>query len=175
MEKDGKGTCEIEDKLKCENRWKERKITNGKWTCIKKVSPNQNDDAFGKMDSWAQNNLLDRDQVSSVWDSSFANPFEKIEAMFEEVPLINLRTENITVKVPMISSEDITAYIHMSSTWIDKQKKILEEWFDLLKAMIWFCGWSKDINNFKDLKVAFYDLKDQLKWQLQDEVKWKTQ
>jgi len=59
-----------------------------------------------------------------------------MEAMFEEVPLINLRTENINVKVPMISSEDITAYTSMSKNWINKQQKILEERTSFFAAMI---------------------------------------
>jgi hypothetical protein len=79
---------------------------------------------------------LNRSQITNLQDTAFANPFEKIEAMFDEVPLINLRTENITVKVPMISSEDITAYTSMSKNWISTQEKTLEKWLDLFKAMI---------------------------------------
>ncbi len=182
--------CYISPKQKCENRWKKRESENKTkiktirvqdwnkrikykdkfkrefkeewWVCVKKPSPNQNDDAFGKIDGLAQNSLLDRKQITNLQNTSFANPFEKIEAMFEEVPLINLRTENITVKVPMISSEDITAYMHMSRNWIQIQEKILKEWFDLFKSLIGFCWWSKDINNFKELKKAYKDLKKKL-------------
>jgi hypothetical protein len=102
-------------------------------TCQKKTSPNQNDDALGELDTWAQNNLISRSQITNLSESSFANPFDQIETMFKEVPLINIRTENITVKVPMISSEDITAYTSMSRNRITQQEKILDEWFDLFK------------------------------------------
>ncbi len=163
--------CNISEKQKCENRGMERKIEGDSWICVKKSNPNQNEQALSGLDAWSQDNLISRWQVSNRSDAAFANPFEKMEAMFEEVPLINLRTENINVKVPMISSEDITAYISMSKNWIEKQQKILEERTSFFAAMIWICGWEKDINNFSDLKVAFDDLKKELKKQKENEIK----
>ncbi len=162
--------CDISEPQKCTNRGKTRNTTTN--SCEKKVSAKQNDKALSKMDARSQNNLLSRWQVSNWSDSSFANPFEKMEAMFEEVPLINLRTENITVKVPMISSEDITAYVSMSQNWIWKQQKVLKEWMDFFKAMVWWCGWRKDIDSFQDLKDAVTELKDKLKSDMQNEIKW---
>jgi hypothetical protein len=126
--------CDISDEQKCTNRGRERKPATKK--CVKKTSPNQNEESLGKIDAWAQNNLLDREQITNTSDMAFANPFEKLEVMFAEVPLINIRTENITVKVPMISSEDISSYAHMSKNWIEKQEKVLKEWEDFLGAML---------------------------------------
>jgi hypothetical protein len=63
--------------------------------------------------------------------SNFANPLEALEVLFEDVPLIDMTTQDITVQIPLISSEDIVSYASMSQNWINKQKKILEEWRDL--------------------------------------------
>jgi len=155
-----KAYCEISKEQRCKNRWKEWDASKEK--CKTKKSPKQNDDAFWKIDSLGQNSLLDRKSITNISDSSFANPFEKIESMFKDVPLINIRTENITVKVPMITSDDITAYISMSRNWIQTQQKILKDWFDLFKALIWWCGWRKDIEDFADLKDALKELKNNM-------------
>jgi membrane-associated HD superfamily phosphohydrolase len=139
--------------------------------CQKKVSPNQNEDALGKLDNWSQNNLISRSQITNLSESSFANPFDKIEAVFEEIPLVNIRTENITIKVPMISSEDITAYTSMSRNRITQQEKVLQEWFDLFKSMIGWCGGRTDIKNWKDFKDAVKELKDNMKNEMKDGLK----
>jgi gas vesicle protein len=91
--------------------------------------------------------------------------------VFEEIPLVNIRTENITIKVPMISSEDITAYTSMSRNRITQQEKVLQEWFDLFKSMIGWCGGRTDIKNWKDFKDAVKELKDNMKNEMKDGLK----
>jgi len=88
------------------------------------------------MGSLIENNWISRDNITDLSETSFANPFEEIEAMFEDVALINLRTENISVKVPIITSDDIDAYTNMSKNWIEDQKEILEDWTNFFKALI---------------------------------------
>jgi len=153
--------CRISDQQRCINRGMARKSATE--SCEKKANPKQNEEALNNIDAWAQSNLLSREQITNLSETAFANPFDKMVAMFEEVPLINLRTENITVTVPMISSEDITSYVSMSKNWIAQQEKILEEWMNLFKAMIWWCGWRQDIKNLKELWEATKELKEQLR------------
>lgn len=159
---------ELSDEQKCENRWRERKSDTE--ICEKKISPNQNEEALWKIDTWAQNNLLDREQITNISNTAYGNPFKKLEVMFQDVPLINIRTENINVKIPMLSSEDISAYTHMSKNWIDKQKKVLKDWKDFLGAMLGICGGRTDISSMQDLKDAYYELKEQLREELKNEV-----
>lgn len=166
---DVKKTCEISDEQKCLNKGMKREAS--KKTCKNKTNPDQNDDALSKLDNRSQNNLISRKQITNLSESSFANPFDQIEAMFEEVPLINIRTENITVKVPMISMEDITAYTNMSRNWITQQEKTLNEWADLFKSMIWWCGGRKDIKDMKDMKDALKELKNNLNAQAKESLK----
>ena len=49
--------------------------------------------------------------------------------MFKDIDLINIQTENVTVKVPMITSDDIVAYINMAQERLKTRKGI--------KATIW--------------------------------------
>jgi hypothetical protein len=56
--------------------------------------------------------------------------------MFKDIDLINIQTENVTVKVPMITSDDIVAYINMAQERLKKQEKVLKQRFDLFKSLI---------------------------------------
>lgn len=150
---------EAEQKLKCENRWKQRDSVNKK--CVKKISQNFEDEALASIDTWTQQNLLSKEQISS-W-SNFANPFKELEDQFSQTPLININTQDIMVNVPMITSEDITSYISMSQSWVNRQKEILEDWQIFFESVIWICGGSTNINWIEDLWVAINNLKEQYK------------
>ncbi|HCB52026.1 TPA: hypothetical protein DEP21_05710 [Patescibacteria group bacterium] len=39
------------------------------------------------------------------------NPFETLEDMFQQIPLLDLHSRDVNIKVPMISSENILSYI----------------------------------------------------------------
>jgi hypothetical protein len=78
--------------------------------------------------------LWSRDQISS-W-SDYTNPFKELEDAFNNTPLVNISTQDITVNVPMLSSEDITSYISMSQSWINRQTEILEDWQYFFESLI---------------------------------------
>ncbi|HRX63772.1 MAG TPA: hypothetical protein P5060_01570 [Candidatus Absconditabacterales bacterium] len=163
-----KGECIISDRQKCLNKGKTRNTQEG--LCEKKTNKATNDDALEKMGSLIENNWISRDNITDLSETSFANPFEEIEAMFEDVALINLRTENISVKVPIITSDDIDAYTNMSKNWIEDQKEILEDWTNFFKALIGRCGGRNDISSLSEMKEAFEELKEQLKDEIDDNI-----
>jgi hypothetical protein len=59
-----------------------------------------------------------------------------LETAFQDVPLINITTEDLTVNVPMITNEDILSYVATSQNWLTKQKQILQEWKDLIFGIL---------------------------------------
>ena len=150
---------EASQKLKCEDRWRQRDSQNKK--CVNKVSKNFKEESLASIDSWTQQNLWSRDQISS-W-SDYTNPFKELENAFSEIPLVNISTQDITVNVPMLTSEDITSYISMSQSWINRQTEILEDWQYFFESLIWVCGGSTNINWINDLWNAVNELKEQYK------------
>ncbi|MBR4633590.1 hypothetical protein IKO50_01150 [bacterium] len=52
-------------------------------------------------------------------NKSIANPFESLSSLFDETNLINISTEPITVKVPIIFAEDIAAYQLYLQQWLE--------------------------------------------------------
>ena len=141
-------------KLKCENRWL-------KWNASDQTCT-ASDSALSKLDARWQKNVISRDQISS-W-SDYTNPFDKLAEAFSETPLINISTQDITVNVPMLTSDDITSYVSMSQTWVNRQSEILSKRWDFFKGLISFCSnWSISINWIDDLWNAINQLKEQYK------------
>jgi hypothetical protein len=51
-----------------------------------------------------------------------------------ESNIINVSTEPLTVKVPMIFSEDINAYQFYLQQWLEENEAIMQEWESILNA-----------------------------------------
>ena len=140
-------------KLKCENKW--MKWDNSAQKCIAW------DSALSNLETRSQNNLLSREQVSSR--SEYANPLNNLADAFNETPLVNIHTRDITVDIPMLTTEDITSYISLSQSRMSRQWEILEDWKDFFTSLIWFCGWDTNINWIEGIEAAVTDLKQQYK------------
>ncbi|MDR2416475.1 MAG: hypothetical protein LBD75_07990, partial [Candidatus Peribacteria bacterium] len=60
-------------------------------------------------------------------NDQIANPFEQLSKLFNQSELINIQTKTLTVKIPIIYSEDINAYEIYLRQWGDRQQEIIEE------------------------------------------------
>lgn len=58
---------------------------------------------------------------------------ENFADQFKEFPLINIRTQNLYVNIPMISAEDIKSYEIRSKAWIARQEGIIQQWEDFFE------------------------------------------
>ena len=147
---------ETTPKERCENRWMQRNANDQ--TCTKKISQNFESESLGSIDEWSQKNLWSREQISSR--SEYTNPFEELANAFNDTPLVNISTKDYTVNVPLLSSEDITSYLSMSSSWINRQTEIMDDWKDFFSAVIWLCGWRTDINGIQDIQEEIEKLNE---------------
>ena len=57
-----------------------------------------------------------------------SNPFDAIEGMFKDVPLIKVNTRNINIQVPFIGQEDIARYKSFLNDWVSRNEKIAQQW-----------------------------------------------
>ncbi len=136
------------------------------------------------------NNILDdlNSQVWSVWQSdwewwlmdyvpsqevyrnmsqSASNPFDAISLLFQDVPLINVQTRNITIDVPMVASEELENYMLYLNWWLDRNKAILQEWENIdewveITAQAWDLINSVETNietlqEYKEFPLELYD------------------
>ncbi|MDR0650310.1 MAG: hypothetical protein LBG59_02645 [Candidatus Peribacteria bacterium] len=69
-------------------------------------------------------------------NDKIANPFEQLSKLFNQSKLINIQTKTLTVKFPMIYSEDINAYEIYLRQWGDTQLQILEDWEKRVESLL---------------------------------------
>ncbi len=90
----------------------------------------------GKKSTWdwySQESLND-------FNSKLGNPFEALASLMNESNIINISTETLTVKVPMIFSEDINEYQFYLNQWIEENELIMQEWERVLNAIFTNCS-----------------------------------
>ena len=60
--------------------------------------------------------------------------------MFNAVPLINIDSKDLNIKIPSLTSDDIKKYQSLLTLWIAKNEKIVADWTDMLNQMLAICG-----------------------------------
>lgn len=72
--------------------------------------------------------------------SALNNPFDALIGIFDEIPLIDLDTKDIVIKIPLPTTEDLLKYKSYSVTWLDNQRKILKQRIEAIYELSHFCG-----------------------------------
>lgn len=85
-------------------------------------------------------NVTSKKQINSLSQKVGQNPFEAIQKMFEEVPLVNIDTKDLTIKIPALTSDDIIKYESYLKLRIEKNGKIVEDWTELANETLALCG-----------------------------------
>ena len=95
-----------------------------------------------KVDWWKSQSTRNRKSRETLNDlnKSLANPFEGLASLMNQSNIMNISTRKMTVKVPYIFWEDISAYTIYLQEWIDVNKWILEEWQNALNSLYWSCA-----------------------------------
>ncbi|MEI6672328.1 MAG: hypothetical protein WCL02_02980 [bacterium] len=60
--------------------------------------------------------------------------------MFKDVPLVNIDTKDLNVKIPALTSDDINKYESYLTLWIEKNGKILEDRTSMINETLALCG-----------------------------------
>lgn len=100
---------------------------------------------------WSSQQLLDD------FNREIANPFESLASLMSQNNLVNIMTEPIIVKVPMIFPEDINAYAIYLQQWVDINKWIIEDWESALE--IWYKSCDKNSETEQEKAACYQDAK----------------
>ena len=73
------------------------------------------------------------------FNNAISNPFESLASLMSESNIINISTEPIMIKIPMIFKEDVDAYSFYLRQWLDENEEILNEWRNLLEPLVTSC------------------------------------
>ncbi len=83
--------------------------------------------------------IYSKQQLNNISQQIGQNPFEAIQQMFSEVPLVNIDTKDINIKIPALTSDDVNKYSNYLQLRWEKNTKILEEWTDMLNRALALC------------------------------------
>lgn len=102
------------------------------------ISKTSNDSSNDVMTN-IKNELISEEQITNLSDT-ISNPFETISKLFEQVPLINISTQDIVVNIPMLYSEDVTRYqAELSSRW-ERNTQVAKDWEGLIVGVMGICS-----------------------------------
>lgn len=87
-------------------------------------------------------------KAASIWaeqnyqalSSAANNPFESLIGIFDSIPLVELYTKDIVLKMPLPTTEDIMKYESYSRSWLNNQRKILKQWLEAIHELAYVCG-----------------------------------
>lgn len=94
--------------------------------------------ATGGVVSWTK--YLSKQQLNSISDKYASNPFEAIQKIFQEVPLVNIDSKEINIKIPALTTDDIKKYQSYLTLRIDKNNKIFNDRKDIIKQFNALCS-----------------------------------
>lgn len=88
--------------------------------------------------SWTEK--LSKQQLKNLSETIGENPFQAIQEIFKEVPLIQFESKDINMKIPMVTSDDINAYVNYLTLRMEKNQKILEDRTEMINQILAMCG-----------------------------------
>ncbi len=69
-------------------------------------------------------------EVFNNLSENLSNPFEQIAKYFEEVPLVNIHTKTIVIKVPFMTEEALDRQIDYLKEWLIRNGDIARQWIE---------------------------------------------
>jgi len=82
---------------------------------------------------------ISKQQLDNISESVGENPFEAIQKIFEEVPLINIDSKTINLKIPALTSEDINTYVSYLKLRVEKADNTLKERDEFFASILPMC------------------------------------
>jgi hypothetical protein len=80
----------------------------------------------------SRDQYLSKQSINSFNEKVGNNPFEAVESIFNEVPLININTQVINIKIPALTSDDLNNYRNYLTMRVEQNKKIIADRGEML-------------------------------------------
>ncbi len=117
----------------------------------KEITINNNDTNFEKLIKiWK---VYTQEQEFKNFSEITKYPSEWLENLLKDLNIIKINTKDINIKIPLIASEDIVKYIDYLKTWVETNKRILQQRDYMLKEVTQQCIPNTD----SKLKQIFWD------------------
>ena len=111
------------------------------------IKQQKKDEWYVKQLTWV-NRYLSQQSLDNL-SSSFDNPFESILQLFDKVPLVNMETKDINIKVPLLTIDQMSSYSSYLKLWLEKNDKIIKRRNVAVEEMLNVC-WVSNKEEAKD-------------------------
>ena len=118
-------------------------------------SNDDKENGVSKISDWSSINYANLKSLNK----SISNPFESLASLMNESNIINISTEQITVKIPMIFAEDIDAYNLYLNQRLEVNKRIINDWKVLLESFVTRCS---SIENVEEREICYTNSRNNL-------------
>jgi len=61
------------------------------------------------------------------------NPFDALSQLFEQVPLVNIQTKDVALKIPAVTTDDLIRYGSYMEAWTRRNGAVLKDRQDVLQ------------------------------------------
>ena len=130
-----------------------------------------------KTDIWEYNRksvLFPKKKVYKDISKITSNPFEQLAKFFEDVPLINIQTRSIVIKLPWLSEEEFNRMKSYLTGWWEENRDVYKEWEKFIVSMWWKCENLKkkcqNINKEKEKQKCLKQYSD-CEWKYKEYIK----
>ena len=96
---------------------------------------------------------VSKQELNNLSQTIGDNPFEAIQDIFKEVPLVNIDTQDINIKIPALTTDDIKKYQNYLKLRSEKNGKIVEDRGDSIASMASMCSVQEIADQLKDSKT----------------------
>ncbi len=104
---------------------------------------------------------ISQQKLTNITQKVGNNPFEAVQEIFKEVPLVNIETQDITIKIPAITSEDIKKYQNYLKVRTAKAEQTLIDRDEMFTETLQLCSresWEEQINKKDEILQSIKDL-----------------
>jgi len=124
-------------------------------------SAEEGSSAFKNVLTFAKNKYLQEQNFKNV-SSKSNNPIEALLRMFDEINMINITTQNLELKVPVMTKDEIIRYIAYLKVWLETNQQIIDMRTDMFQKHIWICS-ADNVLDIRDPKKIVENIKDMWK------------
>lgn len=96
---------------------------------------------------------ISKEQVKKLNLAEWTNPFKELQELFNNTELVNISTQNISIRIPRIYSEDIEAYENYLLTRYEDNSTTLSWWIASAEAAVTSCKKESKENSETDSKT----------------------
>ena len=102
---------------------------------------------------------LSKQEINNISQKAGQNPFEAVQQIFNEVPLVNIDSQDINIKIPALTSDDIKKYQNYLTLRLTQAGATLQDRWDLIQSIKKMCAVTEIAGNLNKSEEIAQNIK----------------